>query len=210
MQNINEVENISLDEISLFEECETSNTVNCKGINNDDDLVTIVGMCFDSVKKIYRQYAISKGFGIRTRSSKKRPDKELRYFMLVCARAGKYVSPIPTKVNTQPTQRIECPARITVGIKNEKWYIMSVHEEHSHDLSTTKSRLFWGNRRINLHTKRVFDMNNDVGVRINKSFLSFVSATSGYDNLEFVERDVRNYVGNKGGLWERKEMGKHC
>jgi len=33
-------------------------------------------------------------------------------------------------------------------------------------------------------------MNDNVGVRINKSFHSFVSATGGYDNLEFVERDV--------------------
>ncbi|XP_068504004.1 protein FAR-RED IMPAIRED RESPONSE 1-like [Phaseolus vulgaris] len=206
MQNINEVENICLDDISLFEECETSDTVNCKGINDDDDLVPIVGMCFDSadsVKNFYRQYAISKGFGIRTRSSKKGPNKELRYFMLVCARAGKYVSPIPTEVNTQPTQRIECPARITVGIKNGKWYIMSVHEEHSHDLSPTKSRLFRGNRRINLHTKRMLDMNDDAGVRINKSYQSFVSAAGGYDNLEFVERDVRNYVGK-----QRRALGK--
>ena len=74
--------------------------------------------------------------------------------------------------------------------KNGKWYIMSVHQEHSHDLNPTKSRLFRGNRRISLHTKRALDMNDNVGVRINKSFHSFVSATGGYDNLEFVERDV--------------------
>jgi len=43
-----------------------------------------------------------------------------RYFMLVCARAGKYTSSIPTEVNTLPTLKHECPARITVGIKDNK------------------------------------------------------------------------------------------
>jgi len=66
-------------------------------------LVATVGMSFDSVdnvKKNYQQYAISKGFAIRTQSFKKGPDKELRYFMLVCTRAKKYVWPITTEVNT--------------------------------------------------------------------------------------------------------------
>ena len=116
------------------------------------------------------------------------------------------MSPIPTEVNIQPTQTIECPARIIVGIKNGKWYIMFVHEEHSHDLSPTKSRLFQGNRRINLHTKRVPDMNDDVGLRINKSFYSFISAAG--DNLEFVERDVRNYVGKQRRVLGKEGHGK--
>ena len=123
--------------------------------------------------------------------------------MLVCARAGKYTSTIPTEVNTLPTQKHECLARITVGIKDNKWYIMSVHEEHSHDMSPTKSRLFRGNRRISLHAKRVVDINNDAGVRINNTFRSFVSAASGYENMEFVERDVRNYVSKS-----RRALGK--
>jgi len=79
MQNINEMENICLNEIPLLEECETSNTINNKWINNDDDLVPTVDMCFDKpdiVKFCYRQYAISKGFGIKTRSSKKWPDND--------------------------------------------------------------------------------------------------------------------------------------
>jgi len=104
------------------------------------------------------------------------------------------MSAIPPKMNTHPTQTVECPTRITVGIKQGKWYIMSVHEEHSHDLSPPKSILFHDNRKISLQTKRVFDINDDVGVRINKTFRSFVSTVGGYENLYFVERDVRNYV----------------
>ncbi|XP_068471877.1 uncharacterized protein [Phaseolus vulgaris] len=149
-----------------------------------DEFVPTIGMCFhttDGAKSFYRKY------DIKIRSSNKGPDKELKYFMLVCARVGKYVSGIPAEMNTQPTQTVECPARITVGIKERKWYIMFVHEEHSHDISSTKSRLFHSNRKISLQTKRVLDINDDVGVRINKTFRSFVFTAGGCDNLDFVE-----------------------
>jgi len=58
-------------------------------------------MYFDianAIKKLYREYAITKGFGIRTRNSKKGPDNELRYFMLVCARARNIRHPFPPKL----------------------------------------------------------------------------------------------------------------
>jgi len=62
------------------------------------ELVPTIGMSFDNtdaVKNFYREYVITKVFGIRT-SSKKGPDNKLRYFMWVCARAGKYTSSIST------------------------------------------------------------------------------------------------------------------
>jgi len=66
-------------------------------------------MCFnsaDDARNFYRKYDIQKGCGIRTRTSKKGPDKELRYLLLVCARAGTYVSSIPPEVATKPTQSV--------------------------------------------------------------------------------------------------------
>ena len=61
-------------------------------------------------------------------------------------------------------------------------------------MSPTKSRLFHSNKKISLHTKIVLDINDDAGVHINKTFRSFVSTADGYENLDFVERDVYNYV----------------
>ncbi|KAK7382127.1 hypothetical protein VNO80_00841 [Phaseolus coccineus] len=210
---MNENNNLSLDDIPMVEG-EVSAVGHDTVLDNVEPSVPTVGMCFDSpptvgmcfdsakaVKTYYRQYAITKGFGIRIRSSKKGVDNEIRYFMLVCSREGKYVSSIPTEIKTLPTQANECQARITVGRKEGKWYIMSVIDEHSHDLSPTKSRLFCGNRKLKL--KRNLEMNGDVGVRINKSFQSLVSAAGGYDSQEFVERDVRNYVGK-----QRHALGK--
>jgi len=90
------------------------------------------------LKKFIDNKAISKAFAIRTRSSKKGPDKELKYFMLVCARVGKYASSILIEVNTQPTQTIECLARITVGIKMESG-ILCLCTKNTHMTSTQQS-----------------------------------------------------------------------
>jgi len=136
------MEIFSLDDIPLFEESQHSNRLNVDdsipntvdesdSLLNVDDLVPntvdesvpTVEMCFDTtngVKSFYRQYTIKKGFVIRTRSSKKAHEKELKYFMLVCARVGKYMSAIPSEMNMKPTQSVECPTRITVRIKEDK------------------------------------------------------------------------------------------
>jgi len=60
-----------LDDIPLSEECQTSNAINEEGFDNVDPGVPTIGMCFssaDEAKTFYRQYAITKGFGVRTRS----------------------------------------------------------------------------------------------------------------------------------------------
>ena len=95
--------NISLDNISLFEDGQPSQEIHNIGsdVNDVSEIVLTGGMSFDNadvVKNFYREYAIRKGFGIRTRSSKRKKDKKLRYFMLVCARAGKYTSSNKAKV----------------------------------------------------------------------------------------------------------------
>jgi len=171
------------------------------------ELEPVVGMSFNSAadaRNFYRKYDIQKRFGIRTRTSKKGPDNELRYLLLVCGREGTYVSSIPAEVATKPTQSVKCGAHITVGKKDGKWFIMSVSNHHCHDLSPTKLRLFHGNRQMNLQAKRTLDMNDEAGVRVNKSYRSLVTSVGGYDNMEFTERDVRNYIGH-----QRRALCKH-
>ena len=46
-------------------------------------------------------------------------------------------------------------------------------------------------------------MNDDAGVRINKTFQSLAGVVGGYENLPFGERDLRNYIHK-----ERRAIGK--
>ena len=107
------------------------------------------------------------------------------------------MSNIPPEKKTIPTQRKACHARVTAVKKDGQWGIISVVEEHNHHLSPQKSRLVRGNKRINMQAKRVIDINDQAGVRLNKNFRSLVFEAGGYENLDFVERDVRNYIGQQ-------------
>jgi len=106
---------LSLDDITLDEECEQSTELNEDCSDKADDSCPRAGMCFESSNKVitfYRQYGIRKGFGTRIRSSKKGTDNELRYFILVCSREGNFVSAIPEDMQTQPTQALKCQPKL--------------------------------------------------------------------------------------------------
>jgi len=123
---------LSLDDITLDEECERSTELNEECSDKADDSCPRAGMCFEIPNEdmtFYRQYGIRKGFGMRIRSSKKGTDNELRYFILVCSREGNFVSAIPADMQTQPTQALKCLARIIVTKKEDKWYITVFVEE---------------------------------------------------------------------------------
>ena len=98
-------------------------------------------------------------------------------------------------IKTFPTSAAQCDAKITVSRgESGVWCIKKVILDHSHDLSPTKSRFFNMNKSISLHVKRTIQVNDDAGVRINKTFQSLAGAVGGYENLPFSERDLRNYI----------------
>ncbi|XP_017405958.2 protein FAR-RED IMPAIRED RESPONSE 1-like [Vigna angularis] len=181
------------------------NNVNVLGQTIDDDdncieLVPTLNMCFDTMdeaKKFYSNYGRRCGFGVRTRTSKKDDNNELYYLRLVCSREGKYVSTLRPEVKTLPSQTNQCPAGITIARKEGKWFVRTVVIEHNHALCPKTSNLISSNRQLNMHAKHTLGVNDDAGVRINKSFLSMVSEVGGYENMEFVERDARNFIGQR-------------
>jgi len=98
---------LSLDDITLDEECERSTERNEECSDKADDSCLRAGMCFESPNEVmtfYRQYGIRKDFSMRIRSSKKGTDNELRYFILVCSREGNFVSAIPASTKTYLTE----------------------------------------------------------------------------------------------------------
>ncbi|WVZ10998.1 hypothetical protein V8G54_015528 [Vigna mungo] len=162
------------------------------------ELVLTLNMCFDTMeqaKKFYSDYGKRCGFGVRTRTSKKDKNNDVYYLRLVCSREGKYVSNVRPEVKTLPSQTNECPAGITIARKDDKWVVRTVVVEHSHELCPQNSNLIRSNRKLNMHAKHTLEINDDVGVRINKSFLSMVGEAGGYENMQFMERDARNFIG---------------
>ena len=97
------------------------------------------------------------------------------------------MSHIPPELKTHPTQTRQCPACLTVVKKPEAWILSTVVHDNNHDISPTKSRLIRGNRRLNLQAKRTLDINDEAGVRLNKTFRSLVGQAGGFDNLQFLE-----------------------
>ncbi|XP_027932713.1 protein FAR-RED IMPAIRED RESPONSE 1-like [Vigna unguiculata] len=83
-----------------------------------------------------------------------------------------------------------------------------VVHEHNHDISPTKSRLIRGNRRLNLQAKRTLDINDQASVRLNKTFRSLVGHVGGFENLDFVECDTRNYIGQQRRVFGKEGDGQ--
>ncbi|XP_004514173.1 protein FAR-RED IMPAIRED RESPONSE 1-like [Cicer arietinum] len=160
--------------------------------------------CLEEVKSFYEEYASRKGFGWKIRYSRKGQDGELCYLILACSREGSKVSKISCTLKTLPTKVNNCPAKIVIKLdKDGLWYITKFEPDHTHETSPTKARLFKANKKMNLHVKRTIQINDDAGVRINKTFQSLVKDVGGHENVPFCERDMRNYV-NK----ERRAIGK--
>jgi len=171
-----------------------------------DEITPTIGMSFQSAtecKSFYRKYAIKQGFAIKTRNSKKGSNGMLRYFILTCVREGHHELNIPSTLKMNPTKKFNCSAKISVVLKEGLWTILSFNSSHSHEISPSQSRLFAGNKKIDMHAQRTILINDEAGVRVNKSFRSIVCDAGGYENLTFVEIDVRNFVTK-----ERRLLGK--
>ncbi|CAK8570745.1 unnamed protein product [Lathyrus sativus] len=160
--------------------------------------------CLEEVKTYYQEYALKKGFGWRIRSSKKGDDGEFNYLILSCSREGSNISKISCTLKTLPSRAKNCPVKICIKLKQDDlWYTTQFETNHSHETSPIKVRLFRANKKMNLHVRRTIQINDDVGVRINKTFQSLVKDARGHENIPFCEKDVRNYI-NK----ERRAIGK--
>jgi len=81
-----------------------------------------------------------------------------------------------------------------------------VNNVQNHNLSLKKSRLIHGNKKISMQVKKTLDMNDEAGVCINKSCQYIVCEACGFENVSFVEHDVRNYIRKQKGNCARMMM----
>ncbi|XP_014511506.1 protein FAR-RED IMPAIRED RESPONSE 1-like [Vigna radiata var. radiata] len=117
------------------------------------------------------------------RTSRRNKNNELNFMKLVCSKEGKYLSPIAREWKAQPSQKTQCPAGITIAMKEGRWQVRTVINEHNHDTCPNNSNRIHGNRILNMHAKHTLNMNHDAGVHINKSFISLVNDAGGFENV---------------------------
>ncbi|KAF5444107.1 hypothetical protein F2P56_036610, partial [Juglans regia] len=158
------------------------------------------GMNFESENELmnyYKHYRKRCGFGIMTQRSKSEKDGTVKYVTvgsLGCARGGKARNRASNVSKPRPTSKTDCKARMNVMLKDEKLCVTSVFNTHNHGLSPRKSKFFRCNREVNESVKRVLDINDEAGIRMNKSFHALVTEAGGFENVPFGEKNCRNYI----------------
>ncbi|KAF5476423.1 hypothetical protein F2P56_008138 [Juglans regia] len=159
------------------------------------------GMEFDSTKDLtayYKQYAKQEGFGVRTQRTRKDDEGRPVYVTVGCARGGKYH---PTNNNIskpRPTTRTDCKVIVNATLsKNDKWVFTTVENVHNHIIvSPKKIRLLRSHKHLDEYSQIIFDLNDRADIRMNKNFYSLVVNAGGFENLQFQEKDCRNFIDN--------------
>lgn len=111
-----------------------------------------------------------RNLGVKTQRTKSESDESVKYIILGCLRGGKHISTSSNVSKLCQTTKTECEAKINVQLVNGEWCLTTVEFIHNHGLNSHKSRYFRCHRNIDLLVKWKLDLNDRVGIRINKSF----------------------------------------
>ncbi|RYR39354.1 hypothetical protein Ahy_A09g044858 [Arachis hypogaea] len=183
----------------------------------DDELVPKVGMTFTTLEdagKFYRNYAKAAGFSTRVRCTN-RKGNEIKNQLITCSREGKWKSKISPTEKTNSTAGLNCPARIYIHTLKDvgAWIISKVVLDHSHPCCPSKAEMLKQHKELSMSICRTIENNEEAGIRPSKTYQSFVAATGGHRELNFIEKNVRNYitreVRNVSEQEDAKEFGKY-
>ncbi|XP_052117824.1 protein FAR1-RELATED SEQUENCE 5-like [Arachis duranensis] len=91
---------------------------------------------------------------------------------------------------------INCPARIYVHILTDVglWIISKVVLNHSHPCCPDRADMLKQHRELSMFVRRTIENNEEAGIRLSKTYKSFVAAGGSHRELNFIEKDVRNYI----------------
>ncbi|GFY95515.1 hypothetical protein Acr_10g0009000 [Actinidia rufa] len=167
-----EVESWSVD---IVEEEEVSNDsvmkdcVDGKEVNGDFEARVEepkIGMEFnthDEAYLYYTRFAKEKGFAVAKRSSKKGKDGMLKHVILQCSRGGKPRPRGSNPAKARPQCKVECPAHLNV-----------IH---------TKEGKWMSNRALDENVRRKLVLNEQDGIRLNKTVASLHIEAGGPDKV---------------------------
>ncbi|QHO11816.1 Protein FAR1-RELATED SEQUENCE [Arachis hypogaea] len=183
----------------------------------DDQFVPKVGMTFTTIEdagKFYRNYAKAADFSTRVRSIN-RKGNDIKNQLITCSREGKWKSKISPTEKTNPTAGLNCHARIYIHTLKDvgAWIISKVVLDHSHPYCPSKAEMLKQHRELSMSIRRTIENNEEAGIRPSKTYQSFVAAAGGHRKLNFIEKDVRNYITREvRNVFEQedaKEFGKY-
>ncbi|RYR58452.1 hypothetical protein Ahy_A05g024235 [Arachis hypogaea] len=151
----------------------------------DEKLVPKVGMTFKNLEDAAKFYNdYVKAADFSTRVWRtNKKGNEIKNQLITCSREGKWKSKISPTEKTNPTAGVNCPARI---------YIHTFKDVGAWIISKN---------------------NEEAGIRPSKTFQTFIAVARGHRELNFIEKDVRNYitreVRNVSEQEDAKEFGKY-
>ncbi|MED6146282.1 hypothetical protein PIB30_032999 [Stylosanthes scabra] len=153
--------------------CESDNTEQFS-CDVDDQYVPKVGMLFGSLeeaRKFYADYARCVGFSTKIRNTNRsKKSNQILNQLLSCNREGKRRSDVPISERTNAIYAANCPSRMYVHHLNmiDSWEISKV--------------------------RRTIEINDQAGIPPSKSYQSLVMATGEYEKLNFIEKDMWNFI----------------
>ncbi|MED6138681.1 hypothetical protein PIB30_076745 [Stylosanthes scabra] len=109
---------------------------------------------------------------------------------------GNQTSRVLAPIRSKKIASEKCKDRVYVKLDKEKgtWFHAIFEAKHTHACSPQKSLHYHEYRELNMHAKCVIEDNDEAGIRPNKTYLALSNEVGGASNLNFSEKDVRNYI----------------
>ncbi|XP_024164605.1 protein FAR-RED IMPAIRED RESPONSE 1-like [Rosa chinensis] len=151
-------------------------------------------------QSFYLEYAKMTGFAaskIACRRSK--VTKEWVEAKYACTRFG---SKRKTDArNPRPCMKIDCKAMLHVKRRQDgKWVVQNFVKEHNHELSPEDVHYFPCYRNIASGDLNNISTLHSVGAKPSKIFVALAKQCGGYQNIGFLQKDMRNFLDKKRRL----------
>ncbi|RYR50974.1 hypothetical protein Ahy_A06g026036 [Arachis hypogaea] len=179
----------------------------------DEQFVPKVRMTFKTLEetgKFYKNYFKLASFSTKIRNTTRKGDK-IKNQLIVCSREGGWKSKISLTLKTNPLAGINCLARIYADILKDT--IFKVVLNHSHPCCPDREEPLKQHRELSMFVHRTIETNEEARIRPSKTYQSFVATVGSHQELNFIEKDVRNYISRKvqnvSGQDDAKEFGKY-
>ncbi|RYQ83106.1 hypothetical protein Ahy_B10g101723 isoform D [Arachis hypogaea] len=168
----------------------------------------------EDAAKFYKDYSKATGFSTRVQSTNKKGN-EIKNQLITCSRERKWKSKISPTEKTNPSVGLNYPARIYIHILKDIgiWIISKIVLHHSHPCCPNQAEMLKQHRELSMFVRHTIENNEEADIRPSKTYQSFVAAAGGHRELNFIEKNVRNYitreVRNVLELDDAKEFGKY-